>query len=444
MEQRALTSVPADERQHWLSVAAIQAGYMVSVTSLWTGALIVTSLSLNETVVAGTIGYLIVVGLSVLMGMQGSDLGVPTIAASTSAFGEKGARWLISTLLIASLVGRFAINANLVGAAFSGLLGESFGVEVPVLVSTVGWGLVMLATAVIGFGGLKVLNVVGVPIMVVVCAIGVWIGVSRHGLSALQQAEPDGQMSMVAVIGVVVGGYAVGALTAADVTRYQRTRRDVVKSVTLGILPAGVALLCAGAVLSVVAGTEDLAKIFVSVGMPLLGVLGVVLSTWAANAGDAYSAGLDVVKLGGLGEHRRALATALCGGVGVVLACLGIVDHFASVMVYLGIAITPLCGVMIADYWWVRRGEARAWRPVEGWNLAGIVAAVAGAGVAVAVQRAADTGSAPWAAAWLIPSVAGVVVAAVAYPVLLRAGRSAGRSAGHPSEHVRGVHEAAS
>ncbi|WP_284305187.1 cytosine permease [Mobilicoccus caccae] len=239
VEQRALTAVPAGERQHWLAVAAIQAGYMVSVTSLWTGALIVTSMTLTDTIVAGTIGYLIVVGLSVLMGMQGSDLGVPTIEASTSAFGEKGAQWLISALLIASLIGWFAINAGLVGAAFSGLLSESFGVDVPVIVSTIGWGLIMLATAVVGFGGLKILNAIGVPIMIVVCAIGVWVGIRDQGLAALQEVQPDGKMTMVAAIGVVVGGYAVGALTAADVTRYQRTRVDVAKAVTLGIRPPG-------------------------------------------------------------------------------------------------------------------------------------------------------------------------------------------------------------
>lgn len=418
VEQRALTAVPAGERQHWLAVAAIQAGYMVSVTSLWTGALIVTSMTLTDTIVAGTIGYLIVVGLSVLMGMQGSDLGVPTIEASTSAFGEKGAQWLISALLIASLIGWFAINAGLVGAAFSGLLSESFGVDVPVIVSTIGWGLIMLATAVVGFGGLKILNAIGVPIMIVVCAIGVWVGIRDQGLAALQEVQPDGKMTMVAAIGVVVGGYAVGALTAADVTRYQRTRVDVAKAVTLGILPAGVALLWAGAVLSVVAGSEDLAAIFVGAGMPLLGIVGVILSTWAANAGNAYSAGIDVVKLGGLRDERRAVATAVCGGVGIVLACLGIVSHFESVMVYLGIAITPLCGVLIADYWWVRRARPEQWRPVPGWSVPGLVAAGVGAAVALLVERVSATGLAPWAAAWLIPSVVGVVVAAVLYPPL--------------------------
>lgn len=418
VEKRALTAVPAGERQHWLAVAAIQAGYMVSVTSLWTGALIVASLSLRDSLVAGTIGYLIVAGLSVLMGMQGSDLGLPTIEASTSAFGEKGAQWLISALLIASLIGWFAINAGLVGAAFSGLLGDSFGINVPVVASTVIWGLIMLTTAVIGFGGLKILNAVGVPIMIVVCAIGVWVGIRDHGLTALQKAQPDGQMTMVAAIGVVVGGYAVGALTAADVTRYQRTRRDVAKSVTLGILPAGVALLWAGAVLSLVAGSEDLTAIFVGAGMPLLGIVGVILSTWAANAGNAYSAGIDVVKLGGLRDERRAIATALCGGLGVVLACLDVVSHFETVMVYLGIAITPLCGVMIADYWWVRRARPQQWRPTPGWGYAGLASAGAGAAVALSVERASATGLAPWAAEWLIPSVVGVIVAAVIYPPL--------------------------
>lgn len=124
------------------------------------------------------------------------------------------------------------------------------------------------------------------------------------------------------------------------------------------------------------------------------------------------------MKLGGLRDERRAVATAVCGGVGIVLACLGIVSHFESVMVYLGIAITPLCGVMIADYWWVRRARPEQWRPVPGWSVPGLVAAGVGAAVALLVERVSATGLAPWAAAWLIPSVVGVVVAAVLYPPL--------------------------
>lgn len=74
--------------------------------------------------------------------------------------------------------------------------------------------------------------------------------------------------------------------------------------------------------------------------------------------------------------------------------------------------------MLIADYWWVRRARPEQWRPVPGWSVPGLVAAGVGAAVALLVERVSATGLAPWAAAWLIASVVGVVVAAVLYPPL--------------------------
>ena len=44
-EKLALRPVPAGERQHWISVTLIQAGFMISATSLWTGSLMVAGMS---------------------------------------------------------------------------------------------------------------------------------------------------------------------------------------------------------------------------------------------------------------------------------------------------------------------------------------------------------------------------------------------------------------
>ncbi len=90
LEKRALEPVPIGERQHWMSVTLIQAGFMISATSLWTGSIMAAGMSLLNTVVAAVIGYVIIVGICTVQGIMGSDLGVPSIVAATSSFGDSG------------------------------------------------------------------------------------------------------------------------------------------------------------------------------------------------------------------------------------------------------------------------------------------------------------------------------------------------------------------
>lgn len=139
-EKLALTPVPAEERQHWISVTLIQAGFMISATSLWTGSLMIAGLTLSQTVIAGIAGYGIVVVICWLQGIMGSDLGVPSIVVATQSFGDRGSQYLVSTADAVCCIGWFAINANICGAAFSGLLLECFDINIPIKVSIIAWG----------------------------------------------------------------------------------------------------------------------------------------------------------------------------------------------------------------------------------------------------------------------------------------------------------------
>ena len=405
VEKLALTPVPRDQRQHWTSVTLIQAGMMVSVTSLWTGSLMVTGLTLVQSIIAGCIGYAIVVGLCCIQGFQGADLGVPSIQATTATFGDKGSQFLLTTIFILSMIGWFGINANICGEAFSGLMSESFGVDIPVQLSIIIWGIIMFSTSVIGFNGLKYLNIIAVPLMIVACVVGIYLGISQNGLNALSSFVPEGGMSFIGGINIVIGGYIVGAVTVADFTRYQRTRADVVKSSALGIFPAGVALLWAGAVLAIVAGTEDLTIIFISIGMPVFGLITLILSTWPANASNAYSAGIDTVKMLNLKDSKRPLLTAICGLVGTIVGSFQIIFYFETILTWFGIIMAPIIGVMVAEYWIIGKGKPENWHPTQGFNWIGIIALIIGVVVSILIP----TG---------IPSINGTIISLLAYLIL--------------------------
>ncbi len=224
-------------------------------------------------------------------------------------------------------------------------MSSSFGIDIPIKISIIVWGIIMFSTAAIGFNGLKILNVVAVPLMVAVTVVGLYIVVSGDGVSALKSFVPyDTEMNMLVGIDMVIGGFIVGAVLSADYTRYQKTRMDVFKSPFFGIMPLGVILLWVGAVFAIAAGTEDLTSIFIGLGIPVLGLLSLILSTWPANSANVYSAGLDTLKVFQCKDDKRVLVTVICGIIGTVVGSFEIIFYFETFLIYLGIIIAPIAG----------------------------------------------------------------------------------------------------
>ncbi|MCI8646323.1 MAG: cytosine permease [Firmicutes bacterium] len=379
VERIALSPVPPGERQHWISVTLIQAGFMVSATSLWTGSLMIDGLTLTQIIVTGFIGYLIVVIICWAQGIMGSDLGVPSIVAATQSFGDRGSQFIVSIADSISCIGWFAINTNICGAAFSGLMAECFGIDIPVKVSIILWGIVMFATAVIGFNALKYVNMIAVPIMCVVTVAGLFIVLSGEGLDTLKQFVPaSDNVTIISGLDMVIGGFIIGAVLSADYTRYQRTREDVFKASFIGILPVGVILLWAGAVFAIAAGSEDLTVIFIGLGIPVLGLLSLILSTWPANSSNAYSAGLGLIKVFRCSDKHRMKVTLISGIIGTVVGTFEIIYYFEQFLTYLGVVIAPFAGVMLVDYFLLGRGKSENWSPTKGVNWPGIIALAAG------------------------------------------------------------------
>ena len=162
-------------------------------------------------------------------------------------------------------------------------------------------------------------------------------------------------------------------ITAADVTRFQRSRKDTVKSTVWGVFPMGVITLVLGAMLAKMTGDYDISSILITVGLPLFGVISLILSTWTTNVSNAYSAGLNMVMTFNSPDNRRREVTVIAGVVGIILGVCGILTRIEDVLSMLAYLVCPVGGVMLADYFFVGKGKAENWHSVKGWNWVGII-----------------------------------------------------------------------
>lgn len=172
VESTTLEPVPAEDRKSWVNIAFITAGGMICVPSLVIGGTLVAEMSLASALIAGAIGYILTVLMSYAMGIMGSDLGRPTCMIALPAFGDKGGQYIVSTVFTISLLGWYGLQNNICGAAFSQMILQIFDVNLPVWISSVIWGVIMLLTALYGINALELLNKISVPALIIVTLYG--------------------------------------------------------------------------------------------------------------------------------------------------------------------------------------------------------------------------------------------------------------------------------
>ena len=402
--------IKESERQSWLSLAMIWTGSMICIPCLMIGGVIGTGLSLREVVLAVLAGYGIVCIYMCLVGMESCDTGMPTVSMASSVLGKKGAQFIISLMLAIACVGWFGIQSAVCGESFSVMIAGITGFEIPSWISSIFWGIVMLLTAVYGYNGLKILNFIAVPALVIVLVYSMILAFSSGGLETVMSFVPASRMSFISAVSMVVASFALGGVISGDYSRYARSRKDVVKSTVLGVFPSGMVMMLIGAILSIVTGQYDISLVLAAVGVPALGLVALVLATWTTNVTNAYSGGLAVSNLFNGGEDKFRISCAVAGLIGTVLAAVGLLSKFEFFLNILSALIPPIAGVMIASYWIVGKSRKENLVQKEGWYLPGIIAFAVGALVAYITGNIA---------VFFIGPVNGIVVSMVVYIILV-------------------------
>jgi cytosine permease len=358
------------------------------------------------------IGYGFICAYMCFMGMQGCDTGLPTASMASNALGEGGARFIISLLLAIACIGWFGVQAAVCGNSFSSMIASMTGVAIPNAVSAIFWGVIMLLTAMFGYNAVKYLNYIAVPALVLVLAYAIFAALSRNdGWAAISAYRPAQPMTVVAGINLVVATFAVGGVISGDFSRYARNRRDVIKSSVIGVLPSGLVVIMIGAACSIAAGEYDISKILTALGLPAFGLIALILATWTTNVTNAYSGGLAVSRVLGIGEKKFKITTGIAGGIGTILGAAGIIDRFVVFLSIITSLIPPVAGVVIAAYWIVGRGKKENFRVIPGVNLAGIISFILGAATAFITANVLP---------FFVAPINGIVVSIVVYVILIQ------------------------
>ncbi|MET9629456.1 cytosine permease [Lentzea sp. NPDC006480] len=350
-DDQALSRVPDQARHPWLSVATQRFGQTTALSQLLLGATLGFGMSFWDAFLALTIGALVLNAVAVAVGVIGQREGLSTaILTRWTGFGHAGSA-MLGLIIALSCTGWFGVQTGLAGATLANVAGV-----LPAPVWSLLFGIAVTVIAAYGVRWMAWTAYVAVPAFLLLL---VWLVLTKVDdlPKALTSEAPGTPIGMMTAATLVTGSFIVGAAIAPDMTRFNRNEWDVVKQTILGITLGEWVISLAGVVIAHGLGTTDIMGVIGS-SSGWIGALIVVTAVLKINDWNLYSASLGLVNFFDAVfavRISRAQVTVMVGCAGSFLAAAGIVHQFSHFLVLLGVVFPPVTGIMIAEYYVVRR-----------------------------------------------------------------------------------------
>ncbi|MFI6097784.1 purine-cytosine permease family protein [Lentzea sp. NPDC051213] len=350
-DDQALTRVPDQARHPWLSVATQRFGQTTALSQLLLGATLGFGMTFWDAFLALTLGAVLLNAIAITVGVIGQREGLSTaILTRWTGFGHAGSA-MLGLIIGLSSTGWFGVQTGLAGVT----LADATGV-LPAPVWSLVFGLVVTVIAVYGVRWMAWTAYVAVPAFLLL--LGYLVLTSVQDIPAVLSSPAPGEpIGMMTAVTLVTGSFIVGAAIAPDMTRFNRSSWDVVKQTVLGITAGEWIISLAGVILAHGLRTTDVMGVIGSTG-GWIGALIVLTAVLKINDWNLYSASLAMVNFFDAVFNvriSRVQVTVMVGCAGSFLAAAGIVNQFSHFLVLLGVVFPPVTGIMIAEYYIVRR-----------------------------------------------------------------------------------------
>ena len=466
----------------WYHYAALWVGMVMCIPSYTLAAgLIDQGMSPWQAVGTVLLGNLIVLAPMLLIGHAGAKYGIPYAVLVRSSFGTVGAR-LPALLRAIVACGWYGIQTWFGGLAIYSLVNiltgnalhaepiAALGINAGQLACFLLFWALQLYFVVHGTESIRWLESWSAPIKIVMCLFLVWWAVDRAGGFGTMMHTPSQFVAGAAKEGrfwsvfwpsltAMVGFWATLALNIPDFTRFARSQKDQVLGQAIGLpLPMGLLALMSVVVTSatvVIYGKAiwdpvDLSGRFTGIGVGValfILTLDTMCVNLAANlVGPAYD-------FASLAPRRISYTTGglITAGIALLAMPWKILEstngYIFTWLIGYSALLGPVAGIMLVDYYFLRgtrldvaqlfaeRGEY-AYR--NGWNPAAVIALLCGVlpnlpgFLHTALPFAFADVPAFFTTLYTYAWFAGLAISAVAYALLMQAGRASRRAAVAP------------
>lgn len=414
----SLSRIPEGAKQPLWQILMIRIGALCCVSQLLLGATLGYGMSFWDAFWATMLGSVLLQVVSWALGTAAAREGLSTSLLSRWAGLGKIGSAVLGGVVAISMVGWFGVQNSVFAEGMFDITGV---LNYPVWALITGLGITVLVVA--GIKWIARFAAVFVPLFIVAVVVSAAIVLQDHSLMEfLNSPHPGPALSFGAATTIVAGGFIAGSICTPDYARYLKNGTQVFWMTLIGTFLGELGMNLTAVVLAHATGTDNVTDIMMATS-GVLGVIIVVASTVKLNDINLYSSGLGMATMINAlfnAKVNRSVMIWILGIVGTVLSMIGIIYYFTDFLTLLGVAIPPVAGIMVVDYFLLKRNrkeleETRAQgalpKTVEKWNP-----------VAIAVWIAAFVvGEASSIFAIGIPGLNSLVFAGVAYWVVMKA-----------------------
>jgi NCS1 family nucleobase:cation symporter-1 len=325
-------------------------GAGISIAEFWAGALLTPALALYKVILLIILGHIIGNFIMGLISIEGEKVGVPTMVLTRVSLGIKGSI-LPSILNYLQLIGWTAIMLIIGASAVKIIFPHSFLGNYYLWIVILGV-LVTLWTYIgpKNWGGIEKISAV------LLLLLSIWltyITLNKFPLKALMSKSGTGAMGAMLGLDLVIAMPISWAPVIADYSRFSKGRGGAFWGTFIGYFFSSSLFYFVGALTNMAAGKADPIAIiaFYAIGIPAM--LVIVFSTATTTFLDVYSAAVSFQNI--LPKASAKKQILLVGMLGTLIALVFPIAKYESFLLLLGGAFVSLTGIMITDYFLVKK-----------------------------------------------------------------------------------------
>lgn len=414
-----LQHVPSTDRVGLVAISSVLIGFTFFTPTMASGAQLGAAFKFDELV------WIIIAG-SLILGIYvaticaiGAKTGLTSVLLSKYTLGKAGAKWA-DVILGGTQIFWYAITAEYMGNLFAHGLGfEASWVKIFFIVF---WGVIMGFTALYGVRAMAIVSYIAIPLMAALMVIVIIMAVREAGsLDAIRAIIPTGEMSITVAITVIVGTFASGGTQAANWARFAKNAKVAFIAGLFGFLLGNGVMIFSGMLGGLVFQRGDLIELMMTMGLTVWALIILTLNIWTTNNATAYAFGMAGAEMFGKNDKKPFIVGGII--IALIMAIFGVSEIFIPMLNIFGTFIPPLGGVIIGDFFLVNKGKLPMLDYVsfKTWRIAPIISYVIACAVAY-ITGVYSIG---------VPSLQGIIIAAVLVPVVNAILKAAGVNDNH-------------
>ena len=378
IEYYATDEVPMSQRNiGFFDMIAIWVGANSNNASWYVGGTVAGAAfagAITVTLIANPIAYIILA----LVGYMGFKVGTSTMALTRPAFGIRGSA-LPTVLNTIVFLGWAVVNTFIAVISMSFIFSDLFGWPAygepgsagPMIIGIVFMTILNLAAVSLGRNSIKVVERIG---MVLVLVLGVWITtvvLQTHSMADIIAWRPPADLKMPTGVAIdVMAAFSLAwVLGVAEFTRYTRSVKTATVAPLIGALVALAWFAFVGIISTIGAAlttgiydpnNSDPSTLVTNLGLGWVALVLIVVACVTTNVVNLMAAGISVTNVTRKVKplHSIWLVTVISGVLMLIpLYMTSFLDTFMIFLEYIGMVLSALLGILVADYFFVHKKQ---------------------------------------------------------------------------------------